>query len=69
MDAYRNFDLTMSSTITDDAIIGRYQARLEDTNSAYRPHLRSALQIIGRARQSQKILDAASDSKTLHDSI
>jgi ubiquitin carboxyl-terminal hydrolase 25 len=62
-DAYRYFALSpRDDGITDDLILGTFQARLQDA-AMHEVDMREKLGIIGKHRQSQRIIDVAQDCK------
>lgn len=63
LEAYKQLDISSITSVSDDFIIGRYRSRMEDTGPAMQPHLKAILKTLGNARQSQKLLDAASDGQ------
>lgn len=64
-DAYSYFALSArDAALTDDLILGTFQARLQDA-AKHEADMRSHLRIIGIHRQSRRIQDVAEDSKLL----
>ena len=61
-DAYRAFGLNADDQLTDDSIIGSFQARVVDS-SRHEPQLREHLSIIGQHRGSVKIRQFSENSK------
>jgi ubiquitin carboxyl-terminal hydrolase 25/28 len=60
--AYLGIEPGHAGHLTDDIIIGRFRARLQDISPAVVEETRNALRIIGNARQSQKIIQEASNA-------
>ena len=59
--AYQYFGFHVESPPSDDAyIIGNFQSRLQDA-PLHGPQMREQLKVIGRHRNSNKILDIAED--------
>lgn len=67
--AYRYFDIDPSHAhaLNDDHITGVFRSRLADISAATAEESRNQLRIIGYARGSRAILDAASDSIETYD--
>ena len=62
---YFGIDPRHGSVISDQNIIGAFQARLPDVGRAQENEMRQVLRTIGQARQSALIQQAASDCKLL----
>ena len=53
--------LSRSNYLSDDIVLGKFRAALPDSGPAGRTTLKDGLRRIGRARNSQKLTDAAKD--------
>jgi len=64
-EAYNFLDVDPSTS--DSFIVNKYRSRLDDTGLSMQMQMKQMLQKLGRARGSQILLDAASDSQyTMH---
>lgn len=61
--AYLGIEPGHANHLTDDIIIGKFRARLQDISPAVIEETRSALRTIGNARQSDKIIQEASNGR------
>lgn len=66
LEAFKYFDVSPTSSNNDEIILGRYRSRLDDSSPSAQPHIKAMLKRVGHARGSQKLIDAASDGKTLY---
>jgi len=55
--------LDVDPQASDEYIIGKYRSRLADTGPSMHAQIKSMLEKLGRARMSQALRDAASDSE------
>lgn len=60
---YLALDPSRASSIGDDEILGNFESRLTDTSAGLEAELRQQLRILGEARGSYKLKDAASNGK------
>ncbi|KAJ9647333.1 ubiquitin-specific protease ubp2 [Coniosporium tulheliwenetii] len=65
--AYFNIEMSHVPHISDDHIIGQFQSRLSDIAASQAPEMRRQLRIIGEARGSSKILNAADNALETYD--
>ena len=68
-EAYKYLNITPNDFTSDQYIINAYRSRLEDTSASNQPQLKQMLLRLGNARQSQRLLDAATDGKTTVDKV
>lgn len=62
-DAYKYLGLSTIQTLTDHDILGQFESRLDSSHKSHEADLRAKLKIIGLARGSSLLCDAAENGK------